>query len=40
MIEVIKENYASDTLLCDIIEKLPNYIIINKELVDLLKNTK
>ena len=40
MIEVIKENYASDTLICDIIEKLPNYIIINKELVDLLKNTK
>ena len=42
MNEIIKENYAQDTLIYDIIEKLQNYIIniLNKELVDLLKTTK
>ena len=40
MNEIIKENYNQDVLIYDIIEKLPNYIILNKELVNLLKNKK
>ena len=40
MNEIIKENYDQDILIYDIIEKLPNYIILNKELLDLLKRTK
>ena len=40
MNEIIKENYDQETLIFDIIEKLPNYIILNKELVDLLRRTK
>ena len=40
MNEIIKDNYEQDTLIYDIIEKLPNYVILNKELVDLLKRTK
>ena len=40
MNEIIKENYDQETLIYDIIEKLPNYIILNKELVNLLKNCK
>ena len=40
MNEIIKENYDQDVLIYDIIEKLPNYIILNKELVDLLKKSK
>ena len=40
MNEIIKENYEQEILIYDIIEKLPNYIILNKELVDLLKKCK
>ena len=40
MNEIIKENYDQDTLIYDIVEKLPNYIILNQELVNLLKRTK
>ena len=40
MNEIIKENYDQETLIFDIIEKLPNYIILNKELIDLLRRTK
>ena len=40
MNEIIKENYNQDILIIDIIEKLPNYIVLNKELVELLKRCK
>ena len=40
MNEIIKENYPQDILIYDIIEKLPNYIVLNKELKDLLKRSK
>ena len=42
MNEIIKENYAQETLIYDVVEKLPNYFInaLNKELLDLLKDTK
>ena len=40
MNEIIKENYDQDILIIDIIEKLPNYIFLSKELVDLLKRCK
>ena len=38
MNEIIKENYEQDHLIYKIIEKLPNYIILNEELVKLFKN--
>ena len=38
MNEVIKENYEQTHLIYKIIEKLPNYIILNDKLVKLLKN--
>ena len=37
MNEIIKENYEQDYLLYKIIEKLPNYNILNEELIRLLK---
>ena len=42
MNEIGKEDYEQGILIYDIIEKLPNYIILilNKELVDILKKTK
>ena len=40
MNEIIKENYNQDILIIDIIDKLPNYIVLNKELVELLKRCK
>ena len=40
MNEIIKENYDQDILIYDIIEKLPNYIKLSAELVDLLKKMK
>ena len=40
MNEIVKENYEQGILIYDIIEKLPNYIILNKELLDLLRKTK
>ena len=38
MNEVIKENYEQNHLIYKIIEKFPNYIILNEKLVKLLKN--
>ena len=41
MNEIIKENYAQDTLIYDILEKLPYIInILNTELLNLLKRAK
>ena len=42
MNEIGKEDYEQGILIYDIIEKLPNYIILilNKELVDILKKLK
>ena len=40
MNEIIKENYDQNILIYDIIEKLPNYIKLSAQLVDLLKKTK
>ena len=38
MNEIIKENYEQNHLIYKIIESLPNYIILNKELVKLFKS--
>ena len=38
MNEIIKENYDQNHLIYNIIEKLPNYIILNKEFDKLIKN--
>ena len=38
MNEIIKENYDQNYLIYKIIESLPNYIILNNELVKLFKN--
>ena len=38
MNEIIKENYDQNHLIYKIIEKLPNYIILNNELVKLFKS--
>ena len=38
MNEIIKENYDQNHLIYKIIESLPNYIILNKELVKLFKS--
>ena len=38
MNEIIKENYDQNYLIYNIIEKLPKYIILNEELVKLIKN--
>ena len=38
MNEIIRENYGQNHLIYQIIEKLPKYIILNKELCDLFRN--
>ena len=38
MNEILKENYNQDYLIYNIIEKLPHYIILNEELVKMIKN--
>ena len=38
MNEIIKDNYEQNHLIYKIIEKLPNYIILNGEFTKLLKN--
>ena len=38
MNHIIKENYEQDYIIYDIIKSLPNYIVLNDELVKLLKN--
>ena len=38
MNEIIKENYKPDHFIYQIIEKLPGYITLNSQLVELLKN--
>ena len=38
MNEILKENYNQNYLLYDIIEKLPKYIILNEQLIKLIKN--
>ena len=38
MNEILKENYNQNYLLFDIIEKLPKYIILNEQLIKLIKD--
>ena len=38
MNEILKENYNQNYLLYDIIEKLPKYIILNEQLIKLIKD--
>ena len=38
MNEILKENYNQNFLLYDIIEKLPKYIILNEQLIKLIKD--
>ena len=38
MNEIIKENYAQNYLLYDIIKKLPKYILLNEDIIKLMKD--